>query len=1278
MSAKVRILAVILLIATMLPLSAIQSAAGPNPKIVSHEQPFGDAGGLGIAAWSTFDNPNYYYAPITNAPSGVYYRQAGLSPDGTKIVAVKTWTEGAITRRETVLMNADGTGEVVISPGDSGEGDIYQYGNPFWSDDGTAVGFVEVHNTNPNKVMRYDLATGTRTYIYEPTAPDDVANPDFLGASKTAIVFWDYGAGGDVADLFIWDGTTRTNITNTADYKEYEPISNADGTKIVYWSGETTAEPVNHTHTLTYSGGVWVKDLGFTPIPGSYWSYWTTPAATHIATTMITDYSGTIDLYLYDATGTFVADLTGPGYTGGTGQWNFFGCMPQGPNGEFVITSNAGRTDPGRDIVIVAPRSALYVDDSGSDSNPGTEAAPFATIQKGVDEAIAGGTVHVAAGTYDGTINVDSRSNLTIVGADKDTTIVKPATTLPWNVGGYGSSRQTVARVVNSTGITFSNLTFDFDLVKANGVFGFLYWDSTGTVSNSILKNMSVPDASGGYYEFGSYIRAPSYTDAARAQVSFTGNTFIDAGRVAILTHEYVYAVISGNTFYKVMDDFGYAMEIGSQSTASIANNTIYGYDTPAASDNSTSAGIYIENCFTGGSPHVVKNVTLSGNEVYDSQYALYIGNEFDGYAGDVDIVLTATGNNFHNNVDGAVIIADEDKSAGSSVTATFEDNTLTSNGDVGYFIYTNGDGDITVSIDGDSITGHDVGVYLNDYATGPSGSSYNVAIHQSTISGNTTYGVQNEYAGTTIDAELNYWGDTTGPYHSTNPNGQGNAVSDNVDFSPWLGATPGSSPMTYGATPGTNIGEVINQMQPGDTLILMAGNHTGGIHIAKGITLRGEPGTVIGPGSDGITVTANDVTIMDVTLDGTGGDPGDVGIRVADGVQRLHVEGCEIRNWPDDGIHFNGAITGLKVVDNYIHNNGGDGMEFNGTPAGTVQIYGNALRANTGSGINAASGSVVAEYNEWGDIAGPTGTNGDGVSGTVDYDPWVFGAVYADVVPDPARVREGENVNVDIKVDTANLYGAQFSLTFDPVKLQVVSTADGDFKGSQDCHTTYNNGTGTLTFYCSRGGTDAAVSGTGVKLLTITFQAQEIVGTDTTATIDLDAASVRLGAVGGVNIYVDSVTDDTLTIYGTTDVSGVVDLQGRSNDSGAVVTFPAGILYAGGTDTTDSWGRYDFAGVTDGSYLVTIEMARYLDASATVNVAGDTLVLNTVVLLGGDVNDSDEVDISDLSSIGGKFGQSVNPATTPEDINYDGVVDILDLVLAAGNYTKTSSPWTP
>jgi parallel beta-helix repeat protein len=49
-------------------------------------------------------------------------------------------------------------------------------------------------------------------------------------------------------------------------------------------------------------------------------------------------------------------------------------------------------------------------------------------------------------------------------------------------------------------------------------------------------------------------------------------------------------------------------------------------------------------------------------------------------------------------------------------------------------------------------------------------------------------YLVWNVDPNVTVDAEYNWWGDSTGPYHPTgNPSGQGGAVSDHVDFDPWL-----------------------------------------------------------------------------------------------------------------------------------------------------------------------------------------------------------------------------------------------------------------------------------------------------------------------------------------------------------------------------------------------------------------------------------------------------------------------------------------------------------
>ena len=57
--------------------------------------------------------------------------------------------------------------------------------------------------------------------------------------------------------------------------------------------------------------------------------------------------------------------------------------------------------------------------------------------------------------------------------------------------------------------------------------------------------------------------------------------------------------------------------------------------------------------------------------------------------------------------------------------------------------------------------------------------------IHSSNFIGSASYGVQNG-SGVPLDATGNYWGDVTGPIHPSNPNGEGDAVSDDVDFIPF------------------------------------------------------------------------------------------------------------------------------------------------------------------------------------------------------------------------------------------------------------------------------------------------------------------------------------------------------------------------------------------------------------------------------------------------------------------------------------------------------------
>jgi len=66
---------------------------------------------------------------------------------------------------------------------------------------------------------------------------------------------------------------------------------------------------------------------------------------------------------------------------------------------------------------------------NGSDTNPGTEQQPFATIQKGIDAANAGDTVVVASGTYRENIQFKGK-NIVLRSADPPNAAVRSATVI--------------------------------------------------------------------------------------------------------------------------------------------------------------------------------------------------------------------------------------------------------------------------------------------------------------------------------------------------------------------------------------------------------------------------------------------------------------------------------------------------------------------------------------------------------------------------------------------------------------------------------------------------------------------------------------------------------------------------------------------------------------------------------------------------------------------------------------------------------------------------------
>jgi hypothetical protein len=143
--------------------------------------------------------------------------------------------------------------------------------------------------------------------------------------------------------------------------------------------------------------------------------------------------------------------------------------------------------------------------------------------------------------------------------------------------------------------------------------------------------------------------------------------------------------------------------------------------------------------------------------------------------------------------------------------TATVSNNTSTSSPGGSLIIIDGGDNGVTVT--GNTIT-DGVGSAVVIVDRNASGPNQNIDIHDNTLTGNTNDGIQvvaggittatltvhgntiagnhrdgvNNGAPVAVDATNNWWGTLTGPAHASNIGGTGNAVTDNVTFTPWCG----------------------------------------------------------------------------------------------------------------------------------------------------------------------------------------------------------------------------------------------------------------------------------------------------------------------------------------------------------------------------------------------------------------------------------------------------------------------------------------------------------
>lgn len=141
----------------------------------------------------------------------------------------------------------------------------------------------------------------------------------------------------------------------------------------------------------------------------------------------------------------------------------------------------------------------VYVSPSGNDSTgDGTSAKPYATIAKGVSECDAGGTVHVAAGTYALAATIVLDKAITVQGAGAGSTFVDGGTVYTYNANGTIKSANFGVRVFKITaaatvdGFTIRNGS-NSDSDHGGGVYM-----TAGTLSNCAIRDCIARNNRGG------------------------------------------------------------------------------------------------------------------------------------------------------------------------------------------------------------------------------------------------------------------------------------------------------------------------------------------------------------------------------------------------------------------------------------------------------------------------------------------------------------------------------------------------------------------------------------------------------------------------------------------------------------------------------------------------------------------------------------------------------------------------------------------------------------
>jgi hypothetical protein len=459
--------------------------------------------------------------------------------------------------------------------------------------------------------------------------------------------------------------------------------------------------------------------------------------------------------------------------------------------------------------VLAQAPSEVWVDDDFNSGTPGWNVTRFAVIQDGVAAVASGGTVHVAAGTYDEQVVISK--TLTLQGAGI-TTVINPSTAnltqvftgLFWHGGTKNIAGIIVADVPGGSSVTIKNLKVDESLVtaKPSGVdclAGIFYRETGGLVDTVTIAGTGAWSHSDRAY--GIYLSAA--TNAVSVEITGSRITNVDANGIEVMGNKLT-ADINHNTITgrgSITDEVQNGINVGRNAVATANYNAIsnliyqpktswaagiifYHYVSPTGK-SATANNNTITNCQRG----VIfnnANASAAGNIVHGGTAGLIGIYAEPAAAGDWTasfVANTVSGIRDTGGYENAAIGANTYHS-GATLEVTIEGNNLAGGGATdadGISIGVEGaEGSIVATISNNTLSGWEYGIRLD----GALVDAANSQVNNNDISGNDIFGVYNDGTGT-LNATCNWWGADSGP--SGEGPGMGDAVSDNVDFEPWV-----------------------------------------------------------------------------------------------------------------------------------------------------------------------------------------------------------------------------------------------------------------------------------------------------------------------------------------------------------------------------------------------------------------------------------------------------------------------------------------------------------